>query len=75
MESRICRKLAQIAEKNPDIDTVIARYDRMRACWRAHVLRGDGSRASGELIADTAAEVNALARYAAAQGVQLKEIK
>jgi hypothetical protein len=75
IESMTCKKLAKLAASNPDLDTVLARYERMREHWKSLVWTGDGSVASGEIIADATAEVNALARYAATFGVPLHEIR
>ena len=76
IERMTCKKLAKLAASRTDLDTVLARYERMRELWKSLVWTGDGSAASGEIIADATAEVNALARYAASKGFrELKEIR
>ncbi len=75
MERMICRKLIGVCGRKYTVSEAIARYDRSYAHYRALVSTGNGSVSSGELIEDTVAYVNALARYCGVRGVALKEIR
>ncbi len=75
IERGTCRKLVKLCAKKYTLSEAVARYEKAYTHYRKLVSSGDGSSSSGALIADTAAYVNALARYCATRGVYLKEIR
>ncbi len=75
LERATCRKLVKLCKKAPTVSEAVAMYDRAYVHYRKLVSTGDGGESSGALIADTAAYVNALARYCSMRGVILKEIR
>ena len=75
LERATCRKLVKLCERKYTVSEAVAKYDRAHSHYRKLVRTGDGSSSSGDLIADTAAYVNVLARYCRMRGVALREIR
>lgn len=74
LEKLTCVKLLHIIRKKLTVSETVARYDRAYTHYRALVLYENRAYTSAGLILDCVAYINALARYAAARGIHLKEV-
>ena len=75
IEAMTCHKLAKIAKQKYSLDHVLGAYERAYDRYRTMITTINRQYVSPSHIMDEVAYVNALARYAAALGVQLKEIR
>ena len=75
IEAITCKKLAKIAREKYSLDRVLSTYERAYDRYRTLIITANRQYVSPGHIMDEVAYVNALARYAAALGVQLREIR
>ena len=74
LEKLTCVKLVLIVRKKYRIDDIQLRYDKAYEHYKSMVLCRNRKYISPTLLLDGVAYVNALARYAATRGIQLREI-